>query len=176
MKRRISLAQIVAYNNPHGTVRVLEQFGIARPKNRAQAIAALNHIQKKHGEKAVLAIAKEHPDTELILRANEDSSDFCASCEQYGMDGKKSGCGCGCKGCGGQTHSSIEGEKQVGTTVDQVKTMIDQNKEIQQVKAEFNELRKSQDLRKQIFSELKQNAALIGLLAVGGYLLLKPKG
>jgi hypothetical protein len=69
--KRIPLYHYVAQNNPSGGARVIEHFNLRPPRGKEDIARGLRYVMINFGEEGFRAIAKEHPDRELILDSAE---------------------------------------------------------------------------------------------------------
>ena len=69
--QRIPLFQYVATNNPQGAANVIRNFNLKEPQTEDDLIRGLKFIMVNYGEKGFIEIAKQHPDRDLILGAEE---------------------------------------------------------------------------------------------------------
>lgn len=67
--KKIPLYYYIAFNNPDGAKAVIESFGyeIYGVKDRNDLAICVKQLIEQKGEEGVVALAKVHPDRELIL-------------------------------------------------------------------------------------------------------------
>lgn len=71
--KRIPLSSYIAWNNPAGAKAVIESFGYQVHNVRGQddLSQCVNQFVNREGEKGLRALAKVHPDRDLILETEK---------------------------------------------------------------------------------------------------------
>lgn len=70
---QIPLYYYIAFNNPDGAKSVIESFGyeVYNVKNRSDLAQCVKQLVQERGEDAITALAKVHPDRDLILQSQD---------------------------------------------------------------------------------------------------------
>jgi len=80
MKERISIQELVAYNNTPKAKALIIQYGYSPAKNYNDLVYKLFRLTKEYKNEAIEELAKLHPHKDLILSFNtekfEDKSSF----------------------------------------------------------------------------------------------------
>lgn len=74
--KKIPLSSYIAWNNPAGAKSAIESFGydVLNVRNQNDLADCVRQFINQNGEAAIAALAKVHPDRDLILDHAESSS------------------------------------------------------------------------------------------------------
>lgn len=67
--KKIPLSSYIAWNNPAGAKSAIESFGyqVLNVRNQSDLAECVRQFMNEKGEQALVALAKVHPDRDLIL-------------------------------------------------------------------------------------------------------------
>lgn len=88
MKNRISIQEVIAYNNTPKAKALVIRYGYNPPRNYDELVETLFQFVRDYREEALAELANIHPDKNLILRYTQKQED------KSNSDG-----GCNCKNC-----------------------------------------------------------------------------